>query len=100
MGLTFSMLKKLAFMHFIATYLLFFILYAYKTSENVPSPFLDINRYSILVKIKMIIIIHLSVRNIDLIRHNDSISTHMFSKNISLMQQILFKLLIVNTQTI
>ena len=42
------MLKKLAFMHLIATYLLFLMDWAYKTSENVPSPFLDIKRYSIL----------------------------------------------------
>ena len=34
-------------MHFIATYLFFFIDYAFKTSENVPSPFLLINLYSI-----------------------------------------------------
>ena len=40
------MLKKFAFMHLIATCLLFLIDWAYKTSENVPSPFLDIKRYS------------------------------------------------------
>jgi len=34
-------------MHFIATYLFFFIDYALRTSENVPSPFLLINLYSL-----------------------------------------------------
>ena len=33
-------------MHLMATYLLFLIDYAYKTSEKVPSPFLEIRRYS------------------------------------------------------
>ena len=48
--LTFSMLKKLAFIHLMATCLLFLIDYACKTSEKVPSPFLDIKRYSINTK--------------------------------------------------
>ena len=38
-------------MHLIATYLLVFMLYAFKTSENVPSPFFEINLYSIYEKL-------------------------------------------------
>lgn len=33
-------------MHLIATYLLFFVDWAFSTSEKVPSPFLLISRYS------------------------------------------------------
>jgi hypothetical protein len=33
-------------MHLIATYLPVFILWAFRTSENVPSPFFEIKRYS------------------------------------------------------
>ena len=44
------MLKKLAFIHLMATCLLFLIDYACRTSEKVPSPFLEIKRYSINTK--------------------------------------------------
>lgn len=43
---TCSMLSKLFFMHFMATYLLVLIHWAFSTSEKVPSPFLANIRYS------------------------------------------------------
>ena len=44
--LTCSMVSKWFFMHFIATYFPVFMLWAFSTSEKVPSPFFDISRYS------------------------------------------------------
>ena len=66
--LTFSMLKKLAFMHLIATYLFVLMLYACNTSENVPSPFFEINRYS--KKQKIVIFVSLAL----FVHHNASYS--------------------------
>ena len=44
--LTYSIVSKWFFIHFMATYLPVLILWAFSTSENVPSPFLEINLYS------------------------------------------------------
>jgi hypothetical protein len=44
--LTCSMVSKWFFMHLIATYFPVLMLWALSTSENVPSPFLEIKRYS------------------------------------------------------
>ena len=48
--LTCSMVSKWFFMHLMATYLPVLILCALRTSEKVPSPFLEINLYSIFVE--------------------------------------------------
>ena len=52
-----------------ATYLPVFMLWAFNTSENVPSPFFDINLYSIGMNIKcgQILLISITIiQNIDL----------------------------------
>ena len=46
MALTWSKLSNLFFIHLMATYLPFLMHWAFSTSENVPSPFLDTRRYS------------------------------------------------------
>ena len=45
-GGTCSRLSKWFFMHLMATYLPFLMHCAFRTSENVPSPFLPMSRYS------------------------------------------------------